>query len=63
MSHGGKREGAGRKPAPESRKRPLAMRIDPELAEYLSTVEDKTACIEDALRGTKRFREWKSSRK
>ena len=59
MSQGGKREGAGRKPSPESRKRPLAMRIDPELAEYLDSVEDKTAAIEAALRNSIAFKEWK----
>jgi hypothetical protein len=59
MERGGKREGAGRKAAPESRKRPLAMRIDPELAEYLDSVEDKTAAIETALRNSKAFKEWR----
>lgn len=59
MERGGKREGAGRKASPESRKRPLAMRIDPELAEYLDSVEDKTAAIETALRNSMAFKEWR----
>ena len=62
MTHGGKRKGAGRKPDPESRKRPLAIRISPDLAEYLETVEDKTAVIETAVVRSKPFKDWKRKR-
>jgi hypothetical protein len=58
MTHGGKREGAGRKPRPEARKVPMTIKIDRELAEYLGTIEGKTAAIEEALRRSKGFREW-----
>jgi len=36
MNHGGKREGAGRKPAPDgTAKIPMAIKIAPDLREYL----------------------------
>jgi hypothetical protein len=38
------------------------MRIDPELAEYLDSVDDKTAAIETALRNSKAFKEWKRNK-
>lgn len=61
MSHGGKRKGAGRKARPDERKIPLAVKLDRELAEYLATVESKTGTIEDALRRSKGFREWRKN--
>lgn len=61
MTHGGKREGAGRKARPDERKVPLAVKIDRELAEYLATVASKTATIEEALRRSKGFREWRKN--
>ena len=60
MSHGGKREGAGRKPAPAGTvKVPMAIKVDPELREYLRSCENATAAIEEALRRSKLFRDWK----
>lgn len=58
---GGKREGAGRKARPDERKIPLAVKFDRELCEYLATVENKTATIEEALRRSKGFREWRKN--
>jgi hypothetical protein len=58
MKHGGARKGAGRPASPDERKIPLAVKIDRELAEYLATVESKTAAIEEALRRSKGFRDW-----
>ena len=58
-NHGGKRKGAGRKARPDEVKMPLAIKIDRELAEYLATVESKTGSIEEALRRSKGFRDWK----
>ncbi len=60
-NQGGKREGAGRKPSPETRKVSVALRIAQEIREYLSTVENQTATVEQAIRGTKAFREWRKS--
>lgn len=62
VTRGGKREGAGRKARPDERKIPLAIKIAVELSEYLATVESKTATIEDALRRSKCFRDWKRGR-
>lgn len=61
MKRGGKREGAGRKARPDDRKIPLAVKIDRELAEYLASCESKTATIEESLRRSKGFREWRKS--
>ena len=55
--HGGKRPGAGRPARPDERKRPVTLKLAPELAEYLATVASKTAAVEDALRRSKGFRE------
>ena len=57
--HGGKRNGAGRKARPDERKIPLAVKLEVELTEYLATVESKTGAIEEALRRSKGFRDWK----
>lgn len=61
MTHGGKRKGAGRKANPDERKVPIAVKIDRELSEYLATCESKTGTIEEALRRSKGFREWRKN--
>lgn len=60
--HGGKREGAGRKARPDERKVPLAIKLAVELSEYLASRENKTATIEEALRRSRGFREWRKTR-
>lgn len=59
IEHGGKRKGAGRKARPDERKVPLAVKLAVDLTEYLATVESKTGAIEEALRRSKGFRDWK----
>lgn len=56
MSHGGKREGAGRKASPESRSVPKSIKVSREVADYLERYG--TGIIEDAIRKTKQFKEW-----
>lgn len=56
--HGGKRQGAGRPACPDERKRPVTLKLAPELVAYLATVSNKTAAVEDALRRSRGFREW-----
>lgn len=56
MSHGGKREGAGRKARPDSRSVPKSIKVSQQVADYLS--ERGTGVIEDVIRRTKDFREW-----
>lgn len=58
-SHGGKREGAGRKPRDDGKGRtvPKSIKVSQEIADYLSEVG--TGVIEDALRKTKAFKDWK----
>lgn len=59
-NRGGKRKGAGRKPAPEgTTKVPMAIKIDPELREYLRSCANATEAIETALKRSKAFRDWK----
>ena len=55
--HGGKREGAGRKATPDSRNVPKSIKVSQEVADYLK--ERGTGVIEDAIRRTKDFRDWK----
>ena len=58
MTHGGKREGAGRKPRPDGKGRtvPKSIKVSQEVADYLAAVG--TGVIEDALRKTKAFKDW-----
>lgn len=62
MSHGGKREGAGRKPREDGQGRtiPKSIKVSQEVADYLSEVG--SGVIEDMLRKSKAFREWLKSR-
>lgn len=59
--HGGKRKGAGRKPAPDSRNVPKSIKVSQQMADYLSEVG--TGVVEDALRKTKQFRSWSKRKK
>ena len=60
MNHGGKREGAGRKPSPSGRSIQRSIRISRELDEYLAQVG--SGVLEDTVRKTKAFREWLQKR-
>ncbi len=58
---GGKRKGAGRKPAPAgTAKVPRAVKLDPQVDEYLRQCENATEAIETAVKRSKAFREWKA---
>ena len=59
-THGGKRKGAGRKPRSDGKGRtvPKSIKVSQEVADYLAAVG--TGIIEDTLRKTKAFREWKT---
>jgi hypothetical protein len=58
MTRGGKRAGAGRKPLPDGKGRPVpkSIKVSQEVADYLG--EYGTGLIEDAIRKTKSFRDW-----
>lgn len=59
---GGKREGAGRKPAPEgTAKVPYATKLDPQVVEYLRQHENAAQAIESAISKSKNYREWRKS--
>lgn len=58
MSHGGNREGAGRKPNPDGKGRtvPKSIKVSQEVADYL--VAHGTGIIEGLIRKTKDFKNW-----
>ena len=58
---GGKREGAGRKPAPVGTiKVAYATKLTPEVIEYLRQFQNAEETIEATLKRSKAFSEWKS---
>jgi hypothetical protein len=60
---GGKRAGAGRKPARGEAKVTTSIEVTPTLKEYLSQCEQsQSEVIESAIRKTKSFRQWLESR-
>jgi hypothetical protein len=60
---GGKREGAGRKPAPAGTiKVAYATKLTPEVIKFLRQCENAAETIDDTLRRSKAFREWSKSR-
>lgn len=59
MSRGGKREGAGRRPAPKgTQKVPYGTKLAPEVVEYLRQCKNASETIDLAVRRSKSFREW-----
>lgn len=63
MNHGGKRKGAGRKPARGVAKVTTSMALTPEVKEYLDQCDQsQSEAVEAAIRRTKAFREWLASR-
>jgi hypothetical protein len=60
VSHGGKREGAGRKPSRESRSVPKSIKVSREVADYLA--EHGTGIIENLIRKSKKFKVWQIKR-
>jgi hypothetical protein len=60
---GGKRAGAGRKPARGEAKVTTSIKVTPTLKEYLSQCEQsQSEVIESVIRNTKAFRKWSASR-
>lgn len=57
MSHGGKRRGAGRKPAPDA-KQSISARVSPEVKAFLATQTNASEAIDKTIRRSKAFREW-----
>lgn len=61
MNRGGKREGAGRNPAPEgTAKVPYATKLEPQVVEYLRQCQNAAQTIEIAVKMSKEFRDWKT---
>ena len=58
-NRGGKREGAGRKPAPEgTQKVPYGTRLSPSVVDYLRQRDNAAETIEAAIERSKEYREW-----
>lgn len=63
MARGGKRDGAGRKPvAPEEKKIPTGFRLARDVVAFLATTKDGTAFVENTVRRSTAYREWKRRR-
>ena len=58
MSHGGAREGAGRPVDPNSKKA-LSLRVPVDVRQYLDTTENISQSIEDLVRRSKGYRDWR----
>lgn len=62
MSRGGKRKGAGRKPAPEgTAKVQYATKLAPLVVEYLRQRKNAAGTIEGLVEKSKDYREWRKS--
>ena len=59
-THGGSRKGSGRKPNEDGQGRsvPKSIKVSQEVADYLA--EAGTGIIEDLVRKTKAFKEWRN---
>lgn len=62
MSHGGKRKGAGRKPAPDA-KQPISARVSPEVKAFLADQANASETIDETIRRSKKFKDWDKGRK
>jgi hypothetical protein len=61
--HGGKRKGAGRKPARGETKVTTSIEVTPTLKDYLAQCDQsQSEVIESAIRRTKAFRDWLAAR-
>jgi hypothetical protein len=61
MSRGGKREGAGRKAAPDgTAKVPYNTKLTPEVVEYLRECDNAAETIDATIRRSKAFKEWQA---
>jgi predicted transcriptional regulator len=59
--HGGKRKGAGRKASRGEAKVTTSIGVTPEVKRYLDQCEEsQSEVVEDAIRRSKAFREWKT---
>ena len=59
MTRGGKRPGAGRKPAPDTKKLHKGFRLRQDVLAYLEQSGNQGETIETAIRNSKAFRDWK----
>jgi hypothetical protein len=60
LKHGGKRKGAGRKPSPKPLKVPYGTKLEFDVVEYLRQCENAAKTLEDVIKRTKAFKEWKA---
>jgi hypothetical protein len=60
-NRGGKRKGAGRKPSPNPIKVPYGTKLEFDVVEYLRQCENAAKTLEDVIKRTKAFKQWKES--
>lgn len=64
MKHGGKRKGAGRKPAPDgTAKVAYGTKLEPVVIEYLRQCSNAAETVESTIKRSKAFRDWMKSRR
>jgi hypothetical protein len=57
---GGPRPGSGAKPLPpEQKRKPYALRLSPDIFEFLQSRDNATATLESAIRQSSAFRWWR----
>jgi len=63
-TRGGKRKGAGRKPAPAgTAKVAYGTKLTPEVVEYLKSLGNAAVTLDETVRRSKGFREYRNDRK
>lgn len=63
-THGGKREGAGRPPLPAGERKAMrSFKLSPDIIEFLTSCDNATEQIENTLRRSHAFRQWRKTRK
>ena len=61
LQHGGKRDGAGAKPLPKGEKKiQRCMKLAPDVDAYLRTTPNQVATVENTIRRSKAFKDWKA---
>ena len=60
-THGGKRENAGRKREYDAPKQVKSINVSPEFRAFMESLQNASKFIEETLRKSKAFREWRAS--
>lgn len=58
-THGGRREGAGRKPKSGVKKQDLSLYLMPDTVEFLRTQASASETVDKIVQGSKSYKTWK----